>query len=283
MIAVISKIISMQSSFTVSENEIAQYVMNNADTVVASTISTVAKNTNTSDASINRFCKKLGFKGFNSFKIALAQENFYNTMKESSEKDEKGLITSLSQDYRQMIINTSAMIDETEAGKAAEAAKAASFITIFAFSSTAFVAAELEHKLSLVSLRSKVVPDVDLMRIAAVNIGRSDLAIFIVPTILNRDIYPIASACKERGALVMAVTSYDSPKLDDLVDFKFITSDRITARNSLVMSNSLMFLFAIDVFFAAILNGDKPLRQKKLESDASMRSGQALDNYMLEY
>ena len=64
---VISKIVAMQQSFTVSENEIAQYVIHNADAVVASTITTIAQNTNTSEASINRFCKKIGFKGFNAF------------------------------------------------------------------------------------------------------------------------------------------------------------------------------------------------------------------------
>ncbi len=56
--AVIAKIISMQSNFTVGENEIAQYVMNHADEVMTSTITTVAQNTSTSEASVNRFCKK---------------------------------------------------------------------------------------------------------------------------------------------------------------------------------------------------------------------------------
>ena len=81
--AVIAKIVSMQQSLTVSESEIAQYVINNVDTVATSTITAVARNTNTSEASINRFCKKIGYKGFNSFKVALAQENFYNSMQKA--------------------------------------------------------------------------------------------------------------------------------------------------------------------------------------------------------
>ena len=56
--AVIAKIISMQSSLTVSENEIAQYVINHPDQVVVSTITAAAQSTHTSEASINRFCKK---------------------------------------------------------------------------------------------------------------------------------------------------------------------------------------------------------------------------------
>ena len=77
---VISKIISMQPNFTVSENVISQYVIGHAEQILTTTITALADETGTSEASINRFCKKLGYKGFNGLKIALAQESFYNNM-----------------------------------------------------------------------------------------------------------------------------------------------------------------------------------------------------------
>ena len=77
---VISKIISMQPNFTVSENAISQYVIGHAEQILTTTITALADETGTSEASINRFCKKLGYKGFNGLKIALAQESFYNNM-----------------------------------------------------------------------------------------------------------------------------------------------------------------------------------------------------------
>lgn len=281
--AVISKIISMQNSLTVSENEIAQYVMNNAEEVVTSTITAIAKSTGTSEASINRFCKKIGFKGFNSFKIALAQENFYNNMREVGPSDDKGLISSISHDYRKMVINTSAMLDENVLMSAAGGMQTATCIYIFAYASTAFVAEELAFKLSTIGVQAKAVTDLSVMRIFASNIQASDLAIFIVPTVLMRDIYYTVTTCKDRGAKILTITSYDSPKLTDLVDYKFITSDKIVARNSLSLSNNLVFLFVVDVLFSALLESDKGLRQKKLNSDALLGSGQMLDNYMLEY
>ena len=96
--AVIAKIISMQSSLTVSENEIAQYVINHPDQVVVSTITAAAQSTHTSEASINRFCKKIGFKGFNSFKVALAQDSFYNSMREAEPVNQGSFIAAISQD-----------------------------------------------------------------------------------------------------------------------------------------------------------------------------------------
>ena len=114
--AVISKIISLQSNFTVGENEIAQYVIYHADEVVTSTITAVAKKTNTSEASVNRFCKKVGFKGFNSFKVALAQENFYNQMNQQNMASAgESFIATVRRDYLQMLNNTSALLDEQTA------------------------------------------------------------------------------------------------------------------------------------------------------------------------
>ena len=124
--AVVAKIISMQQSLTVSENEIAQYVINNAETVVSSTITAIAKTTNTSEASINRFCKRLVSKGFNSFKIALAQENFYNSMKDQSDSGaQEGFVATVSRDYRHMLVNTTAMLDEDSVVQAAAAIRQA--------------------------------------------------------------------------------------------------------------------------------------------------------------
>ena len=282
--AVISKIISLQSNFTVGENEIAQYVIYHADEVVTSTITAVAKKTNTSEASVNRFCKKVGFKGFNSFKVALAQENFYNQMNQQNMASAgESFIATVRRDYLQMLNNTSALLDEQTALQAAEAIKTAAHIFIFSFSNTALVAKEAEFKLNIAGLNATAVTDITYMHMQAANIGNSDLAIFIVPTVLMKDIYRTLNICRERGAKIMAITSYDSPKLSDLVHYKFITSDKITAQNSVSLSNNLMFLYVWDVIYAFLLEGDKRLRQKKLSNESLINNSQMLDNYLFEY
>lgn len=282
--AVISKIISMQPNYTMSENEISQYVINHAEFIVSSTITTLAKETGTSEASINRFCKKIGYKGFNGFKIALAQENFYNSMKkQTTYSSETGFIESMTMDYRQMLMNTSSMLDEKVVFQAVEYIKSAQNIQILSLFNYSFVAHELEFKLNLIGMPAKSHTDILDMRINTENIGEKDLAIIIAPTILSKDIYQAVTTCHEHGAKIITITSYDSHKLDDLVDLKFITSDKVTAHNSLSLSNNLMFLYVIDIIYGALLKGDKNLRQKKLNSDATLNNYQTMDNYMFEY
>lgn len=280
---VISKIISMQQSLTVSENEIAQYVINHPDTVVTSTITAIARNTNTSEASINRFCKKIGFKGFNSFKVALAQDTFYSNMQRSETQGRDSFITSISKDYNNMLVNTTAMLDDEQVFQAANAIRRANRIYIFSSAATALIAHELELKLGMAGIYAKAVTDSDTIYIHANNVAADDLVIAIAPTLFMRDFYRAVALCKENGAALISITSYDSPKLSNLIDYKFIISDKITTRYSVSISNSLMFLYTADVLYCALLESDKTLKQNRLNNDSRLNSQQRMDPSFFEY
>ena len=280
---VISKIISMQQSLTVSENEIAQYVINHPDTVVTSTITAIARNTNTSEASINRFCKKIGFKGFNSFKVALAQDTFYSNMQRSETQGRDSFITSISKDYNNMLVNTTAMLDDEQVFQAANAIRRANRIYIFSSAATALIAHELEFKLGMAGIYAKAVTDSDTICIHANNVAADDLVIAIAPTLFMRDFYRAVALCKENGVALISITSYDSPKLSNLIDYKFIISDKITTRYSVSISNSLMFLYTADVLYCALLESDKTLKQNRLNNDSRLNSQQRMDPSFFEY
>ena len=153
---VISKIISMQPNFTVSENAISQYVIGHAEQILTTTITALADETGTSEASINRFCKKLGYKGFNGLKIALAQESFYNNMVQETPSSGGNFIASVTSDYRSMLNNTAALLDESTVFKAAEMIKNAKNINLYALANTTFAAREFRYKLELAGIRQRV-------------------------------------------------------------------------------------------------------------------------------
>ena len=67
------------------------------------------------------------------------------------------------------------------------------------------------------------------------------------------------------------------------MDFKFIISDRITTQNSVSVSNNLMFLYVTDVLYCALLESDKTLKQRRLNSDSILNSQQTMDSYFFEF
>lgn len=281
---VISKIISLQSNFTVSENEISQFVIQNPDFVMSNTITILAKKIGTSEASINRFCKKLGYKGFNNLKISLAQNSYYNSLELDNQVDiEASIIESMSLDYRQLIRNTSAMLNEDTLVKCANIIKTSTNIHIISLINTSFIASEFAFKLCLLGLNVKVHTDILDIHLCSCNLSHDDLIVIIAPTLLCKDIYTSLISAKQHNSKIISITTNDSPKFDDILDVKIITPDKIIANNSLSLSNSLMLLFTIDTIYALLLKDDKALRQRKLNSDTVINSHQTIDQFLIDY
>ncbi|WP_137662762.1 MurR/RpiR family transcriptional regulator [Enterococcus hulanensis] len=62
------------NKFSESENHIAGYLLEHLDTLSNLTLNKLAAETFTSQATVNRFCKKMGFRGFSDFRLKLSQE-----------------------------------------------------------------------------------------------------------------------------------------------------------------------------------------------------------------
>ncbi len=61
-------------SFSGTEKAVVEYFINHFDSVVDMTTLQVAKHTFTSNATVVRVCQKLGYKGFNDFKLKYLTE-----------------------------------------------------------------------------------------------------------------------------------------------------------------------------------------------------------------
>lgn len=75
-----------QTNFTNTEMRIADYIIQNITTIPTINIDVLAKLTYTSHSTIIRLCKKIGYDGFRSFKVAIS-EVVYNQLHLPSEVD----------------------------------------------------------------------------------------------------------------------------------------------------------------------------------------------------
>lgn len=267
----------MQSSFTPTENEISQFVIKNRDFVITSTISDIAEKVGTSEASVNRFVRKIGFKGFNNFKIALAQNKF---QEELIEEDENvNVIESISNDYRQIVLSTSALIELEDVNKTVELIKHKRIVHIVSLYNYRFAAEEFAHKLETTGFHVKTHFDTIDIHLTIPNLTHDDLIIVMAPSLQTRDLFPFVTEAKGRNTTVIAITSHDFNKLEDITDIRFITSDKNTARNSLTMTNTLMALFVSDIIYESLLRSDKNLRQRRMNSDTISSSNQVINHY----
>lgn len=281
--AVLLKIKSLESTFTTSEYEISQFVTEHPDFVIANTITTLAKKINTSEASINRFCKKIGFKGFNKFKIALAQSTTQFEKLNQEDIDDSNLLEYITADYQKMAVNTCALLDEKTIEEAAATIVLSRKIFLISIYPTSFICDEFAFKLRQIGLEVTHLKEPLEAQLSISNMTSDSLLIAVVPSIVTKDIIPFLANVKKNNIKTMLLSSNDNPKIDNLIDIKIITPDHVMANNSLTLSNTPMISLIFDIIYATILRDNRALRQRKLSSDTIINSFQAADSSRYEW
>ncbi len=72
--SILGFICSSYEQFFDAEKKIADFIMEHKKSVVDMTVAQLARASGTSDATVSRFCRRCGFKGFQSLKMDLAKE-----------------------------------------------------------------------------------------------------------------------------------------------------------------------------------------------------------------
>ncbi|AYV68190.1 MurR/RpiR family transcriptional regulator [Niallia circulans] len=281
--AVLLKIKSLESTFTASEYDIGQFVIENPDYVITNTITNLAKKTNTSEASINRFCKKIGYKGFNKFKISLAQSNTQIEKLKEEEINESNLLEYITLDYQKMLTNTCALLNTKDVEDAASLLTLSRKIFILSVYNTSFISEEFAFKLKQIGLDVTILKENLEAQLAIENMNSDSILIAVVPSVISKDIIPFLTKIKKKDVKVILITSNDNPKTNDLINIKFITPDPVTSNNSLVITNSPMISLVFDIIYATILRDNRGLRQRKLSSDMIINSFQSADSAIYEW
>ena len=69
----IRRLTDARSTLSKSETKVASYVLDNAHEVIKMRIADLARGSQVSEPTVIRFCRAIGFDGFQSFKLNLAQ------------------------------------------------------------------------------------------------------------------------------------------------------------------------------------------------------------------
>lgn len=143
-------------AFTKSEQKIAQYILDNPEAVVNSTIMELAELSHCSEATIVRFCRSMGYSGFLKFKISYAQNvvDPYKHLNPTFEKDDSTdkIIEKVFYNVKLALDQTKAILDNDTFQKAVAVIHDCKRLEIFGSGGSGIVAKDLQHKLLKLAL-----------------------------------------------------------------------------------------------------------------------------------
>jgi len=268
---------SLYSELTVSEKRIANYILNNKKDIIHLSVTEVAEGSKTSASTVVRTCVKLGYRGFQDFKITIAQEigNPINTIFEKV-KEEDNPLEILRKDIDSIIhtLNlTLKVINRNEFENAAKAICNCHKVAIFGCGNSSAIAFDAAHKFTRAGLNVIACSDPHKQIMISVNLTSDDVAIGISHSGSSKDVVDSIEIAKESGAKIICITNCSKSPITEISDYKLFTASEETKYRIIGLSSRIAQLAIIDALYIYI-----SLKNKKKAIIAMNRTEKALQS-----
>lgn len=254
------------------EKMIADYILKNPQNIIHSSINQVADDLGVADSTVFRFCKRIGFKGYQAMKIALASEvvePIKNIHEQISRDDDTKMITEkVFRSSVQALEDTLTVLDFEEVEKAVQMILSSSHIHLFGSGGSSVIAQDAYHKLIRTGLRVSVTMDAHMQLMSASQLREEDCAIFISHSGSTKDILDMFTIAKDRGAKTIAITGFSKSPLSEKADVQLCTLSRETEFRTEAMSSRIAQLIIIDALYVNVMmalgeEGQKAISQMR--------------------
>lgn len=243
------KIRTLYPQLTKKEKQIADFILSNDD-VIYQTITELVQRSRTGYGSIIRFCQRLGFDGFQDFKIHLSQDPTRRWPAGNKEAG-KSFLSVLADEVTADIQNTLQLLSEKEINDAAQALCKAPKILLAGCGGSYITALEMEYRLVRFGLPASAVCDNHMQRILAAGLTKKDVAFLVSFSGSTREIITVGEIARKKGAAVIALTNFAQSPVASISDTKLLTAVRVDPLKAEVGSK-VAIDFVIDVLFERI-------------------------------
>lgn len=260
-------------SLSKAGKQIASYIENHIDHVSSMSILELAQKIGTSEASINRFCKALGFKGYRDFIISLSKElgskkEAGPTLKYTDIKpgdDIDIIIDNVSLVNMQSIADTKTIIDPVCIKKAVEIIRDADRLFFFGIGASGLVALDGHQKFMRINRKAWAITDAHEIKQTASILNSDDAAVFLSYSGTTKEIVSAFNMAKNIGARTVVITKLRKKGIAKNADVTLnISSPEITIRSG-AMGSRIAMLNVIDILFTGVASAEYDTVKKYLD------------------
>nr|NLJ02214.1 MurR/RpiR family transcriptional regulator [Bacillota bacterium] len=270
---------SLYPTLKPAERRVADTVLRNPSHVVYLSITELAKESEVSDATVVKFCKRLGYKGFQEFKILLAQDVVEKHSLVAGEVKPDDDIRTIKEKVFDASIralhDTTHVLDVAALDAAVKALAKAREIHFYGLGASSISALDGEQKFSRIGRRASAFVDTHMQIARAVLLQQGDVAVGLSRTGETREIIDAVNTAKECGALTIAITDHAASRLAKTADIALLTCSDGSLFTQCGISSRVAQLTLIDTLAVAVAVVDRHRSQKVLHKAAEILSQRA--------
>lgn len=231
------------SGFTKSEIKICHYINSHRESVMYLSITELAELIGVGEATVLRFCRKIGYKGYQDFKLAMAKEPALNSI----ENHELSYIDKLYEMMIKSLENTKHLLDDLEIKHGCALIEQTNNVYVYGVGSSGLSAREASSKFLRVGKHIEAITDSHFQAINSATLSQEDVVIAITITGSTIDLLDSVKIAKERGCKIIAITSYIKSPITKYADVVLLTSGKENPLEGGSLSAKMSQLFMIEL------------------------------------
>ncbi|OMF22073.1 transcriptional regulator [Paenibacillus sp. FSL H8-0548] len=250
------KIGSLYNSLTRTEQKIADMIKQDPDGVVYGTLTDLAEKSGVGDTSVLRLCRKLGFRGYQEFKLKLAQELVHplqNVNGEIQENDDLATMAGkITTENILFLQNTLALLDMRELQLVVDAIAKANKLIFIGVGSSAITAADARYRFMRLGFNSELVTDSHVIAMTLALTGPDDLVFAVSTSGSTKDLVDVVRIAKENGAFFVCLTSHAKSPLTQYADAVLLSSSKESPLQGGAFRSKITQIHVLDILTTII-------------------------------
>lgn len=260
-LSTVVRVRSLLPSLPPAEARVAQRVIDDPEAVAGSTITELAQACGTSETTVIRFCRAIGFSGYPELRLTLATEagraqsvaQGRTIGSDISEDDTiQQVVEKIAFADARAVEETANQLDIEALERVVAAITDARRVDVYGVGASAFVALDFQQKLHRIGRTSYAWSDAHIMLTSAAVLQPGDVAMGISHTGTTVDTIDALGLAKRRGATTVALTNYPRSPIADVADLVLTTAARETTFRSGATASRLAQLTVIDCVFVGV-------------------------------
>ena len=264
------KIKAIFNDFTPVEQKVAEFILENPSKVPAMSIKELAVASKSSDASVMRFCKALGFSGYRSFIVGLTlaiadneeDAGLYTDIRPGDSV--KSVIRNIFRNERQALTDTENILKTTEVEKAVAILGSSEAVHFFGIGASGLVCLDAVQKFRRIGVSSYAHTDFHDQLTSAALLGSKDACVLFTYSGKTKEIQLILKLLKAQNCKIIAVTKLRKTNLLKGADVYLNVLTREVTMRSGATGSRIAMLSLVDILLSCVLSTDYDKYEKKL-------------------
>lgn len=243
-------------SFTKTEKKIADFVSKNSAKVLFMSITDLAEACHVADASVHRFCRTLGLKGYQEFKMKISLGMTVESQGARRGDNMQLKVDSLQYSMENILQSqisalkeTSILLNQGQVEKTIIMMEEAQHIYFFGIGDSLLTAKEARNKFLRITKKVSCVDDPHMQAMTTAMLNSTDLIIFISYSGSTKDNVYVAQIAKNVGAKITAITRFEKSPLSAYANTLLLCGSNEGPLEGGSMSAKISQLYIIDILF----------------------------------